>query len=278
MLDRHHKKLGVREQCRLLQLNRSTLYYKPKPDDDVVWAKRIHDLWLSTPFYGYRRIWAAFRHEGYEINRKRVQSVMKKMNLRAIYPKRNLSKANAQDQKYPYLLKDLSIDKANMAWCTDITYIKLGKGFAYLVGLIDVYSRYIVSWRISTTLEKDFCLEMLEEALSMAIPHYLNTDQGSQFTSPDWIKRVEEAGALVSMDGKGRWADNIPIERFWRSLKYEAVLLHSYTTVSEARTMLGKYIRFYNEDRPHQSLGYARPMDVYKGTVSVTPFLFKKAS
>ena len=203
---------------------------------------------------------------------------MKEMNLMAIYPKKNLSKANPEHQKYPYLLKDLVIDRVNMVWCTDITYIKMGKGFVYLVAIIDVYSRYVLSWRISTSLEKEFCLEMLDEALQGAMPEYVNTDQGSQFTSPEWIKRVEASGANVSMDGKGRWMDNIPVERFWKSVKYEGALLYAYETVAQARENLGDYIKFYNEKRPHQSLGYRRPVDVYRDGTVVKAFRFKKVS
>jgi putative transposase len=279
MIEFAHKNITVREQCRLLEVNRSTLYYVPKPTpDEGVLLNLISDIWMKTPFYGYRRIWAELRHQGHEVNRKRVQRLMKEMNLQAIYPKKNLSKANLLDQKYPYLLRDLVINRPNMVWCTDITYIKMAQGFVYLVAIIDVYSRYIISWRLSTNMEQEFCLEMLEEALSKATPDYINTDQGSQFTGQKWIDLVEASGAKVSMDGKGRWADNIPIERFWKSVKYEGVLLYAYKTVPQARQSLEHYIRFYNEDRPHQSLGYARPADVYCQDRAVAAFRFKKVS
>jgi putative transposase len=279
MIDPSNKKLAIREQCRLLQVNRSSYYYKASPlEDEAQLLNLIHEIWMSIPFYGYRRIWAELRLQGHEVNHKRVQRLMKEMNLMAIYPKKNLSKANPEHQKYPYLLKDLVIDRVNMVWCTDITYIKMGKGFVYLVAIIDVYSRYVLSWRISTSLEKEFCLEMLDEALQGAMPEYVNTDQGSQFTSPEWIKRVEASGANVSMDGKGRWMDNIPVERFWKSVKYEGALLYAYETVAQARENLGDYIKFYNEKRPHQSLGYRRPVDVYRDGTVVKAFRFKKVS
>ncbi len=277
MIESSHLHLTLRKQCTLLGLNRSTVYYTAKPvEDDSSFLNLIHDIWLSTPFYGYRRICEELCYQGYVVNRKRVQRLMREMNLQAIYPKKRLSKANPADQKYPYLLRDLVINTVNMVWCTDITYIKMGKGFVYLVAIIDVYSRYIVSFRISTTLEQEFCLAMLDEALSKAIPQFINTDQGSQFTSNDWIQRVQFVGALVSMDGIGRWADNIPIERFWKSAKYEAALLYAYVSVAEAREKLASYILFYNERRPHQSLNYKRPCDVYKGDFQVKPFMFKK--
>lgn len=277
MIEPQSKDLSVRDQCRLLQVNRSTVYYQAVAcADDSVLMNQIHDLWVETPFYGYRRIWAALCYQGYQINMKRVQRLMKVLNLQAIYPKPRLSKGEVSHQKYPYLLAQLSIDRANMVWCTDITYIKMPRGFVYLVALIDVYSRYIVSWCISISLEMCFCIQMLEEAFGKAIPEFVNTDQGSQFTSPEWVSRVEGAGAKVSMDGKGRWADNIPVERFWRTLKYEDIFLHSYETVAQVKAGIRAYIVFYNEQRPHQSLGYARPVDVYTGEQVAKPYRFKK--
>jgi putative transposase len=246
------------------------------PDDDSELMNQIHDIWNSTPFFGYRKIWSILRHLGYLVNRKRIQRLMRIMKLQAIYPKKKLSKGNPAHAKYPYLLKNLIINKPNMALCTDITYIKMTIGFVYLVAIIDVYSRYVLGWRLSTTMEMEFCLEMLEEILQRVTPEFLNTDQGSQFTSPEWIARVESSGAKVSMDGKGRWADNIPIERFWRSLKYEGILLHSYKSVAEAREAIGTYLQFYNEQRPHQSLDYETPGRVYRHEVTVMPYVFKK--
>jgi len=279
MIDVKHKILSVRKQCSLLGLNRSTLYYQAKgSDEEVVLLNQIYDIWVSTPFYGYRRIWAELRHQGYEVNRKRVQRLMKVLNLQAIYPKPNVSQKRKEHKIYPYLLKGLTINRPNMVWCTDITYVRVGQGFVYLVALIDVYSRYIVSWRLSITLEACFCIEMLEEAFKKGVSDFMNTDQGSQFTSQEWINRVEAAGAKVSMDGQGRWADNIPVERFWRSVKYEDILLNSYETVEQVRQGIKRYIEFYNERRPHQSLGYARPGEVYRGQLKANAYIFKEPS
>jgi putative transposase len=201
---------------------------------------------------------------------------MRAMNIEAIYPKPKLSQANKAHQKYGYLLRDIAIH-AGQVWCTDITYIKLGKGFVYLVALIDVYSRYIVAWRLSVTLDTHFCLEMLNDALTHhKAPEIINTDQGCQFTSIAWIEKVESAGIRVSMDGRGRWADNIPIERFWRTVKYEHVFLYCYESVQDARQRLGEFIDFYNERRLHQSLDYSPPSEVWRGLISVAPFCFKK--
>jgi putative transposase len=277
MINFTHDALSVRTQCHLLGLNRSAVYYDAKPDVDTAEImNEIHEIWVSTPFYGYRRICAELRRRGYAVNHKRVQRIMKKLNLKAIYPKQNLSRSNAAHPKYPYLLKDLVIGSVNMVWCTDITYIKMSNGFVYLVAIIDVYSRYIVNWRLSITLDTDFCLDMLEDSLALVTPQFFNTDQGVQFTSDAWISRVKFSGAKVSMDGKGRWADNIPIERFWRSLKYEGVLLHAYETVAKAREQLGKYINFYNEKRPHQSLKYATPGEVYRQEKMAMPYSFSR--
>jgi len=201
---------------------------------------------------------------------------MHMMGLKAIYPKKQLSVSDATHQKYPYLLQDLSINQPNKVWCTDITSIKMRQGFVYLMAIIDVYSRTIVNWGISTTMESGFCINILQEALSKAKPEYINTDQGSQFTASLWIKTVEESEAKVSMDGIGRWCDNIPIERFWRSAKYESTLLLCFETVQEARQEIDRYINFYNRERPHQSLGYAVPWEVYTGQEVAEPFQFKK--
>lgn len=265
MIELSHKKLSVRQQCQLLEVNRSMVYYKGKKGvDESEIMNRIHEIWLKFPAYGYRRITKALQDEGYAINRKRGYRFMKLMNLEALYAKPKLSEPHHGHKIYPYLLKGLSIDRPNQVWCTDITYVKMPQGFVYLVAIIDVYSRYIVSWRLSTSLDKAFCLDMLGSAFCVGKPDILNTDQGSQFTSTDWINMVEGVGVKVSMDGKGRWADNIPIERFWRTLKYENVFLNAYETVAEARNGIRRFIELYNEERLHSSIGYTNPGAVYR--------------
>ena len=265
MIELSHKKLSIRQQCQLLEVNRSMVYYKGKKAvDESEIMNRIHEIWLKFPAYGYRRITKALQDEGYDINRKRGYRLMKLMNLEAIYAKPKLSEPHPGHKIYPYLLKGLSIDRPNQVWCTDITYVKMPQGFVYLVAIIDVYSRYIVSWRLSTSLDTAFCLDMLRSAFDVGMPEILNTDQGSQFASTDWITMVEGAGVKVSMDGKGRWADNIPIERFWRTLKHENVFLNAYETVAEARNGIKQFIELYNEERLHSSIGYTNPGVVYR--------------
>jgi putative transposase len=269
--------ISIRQQSLLLNLNRSSIYYKATPPaDDTEIMNRIHEIWLKSSSYGYRPITAALQKEGYDINRKRVARLMKLMNLKALYCKPNLSIANPEHEVYPYLLKDLVIDRPNQVWCTDITYIKMPQGFVYLVAIIDVYSRYIVSWRLSTSLDTSICIDMLNAAFCVGAPEILNTDQGCQFTSAVWIALVKSAGALVSMDGKGRWADNIPVERFWRTLKYEDVFLNAYETVSQARDGISRFIKRYNEERLHQSLGYETPGEVYREEVEAPPYFIGK--
>lgn len=269
MIEMQHKSLSVRRQCSLLQINRSTIYYEAvRAAEDTKLANEIHELWLEMPFYGYRRVTAELRRRGYEINQKRVLRLMREMNVQALYPRPKTTIRSAKDQIYPYLLKGLEMNRPNQVWATDITYIKMPLGFAYLVALIDVYSRYVVAWRLSNTMDTHFCLEMLDEALSSACPEILNTDQGSQFTSCDWISRVKGRGIQVSMDGKGRWIDNVIIERFWRTLKHEHVLLHSFEDLRQARRSIGDFIDLYNHRRLHQSLGYKTPAEVHGVAVS----------
>jgi len=276
MIEHHSKDLSVRQQCQLLCLNRSTLYYHPSHfRDDTELANEIHELWLEMPFYGYRRLTAELRRQNQSINGKRVLRLMREMNIQALYPRPHTTVRALGHKIYPYLLKDLSIDSPNQVWATDITYLKLPSGFAYLVALIDLYSRYIISWRISNTMDTHFCLEMLEDAFRTSNPEILNTDQGSQFTSKDWVERVEASGARVSMDGKGRWIDNVIIERFWRTLKHEHFLLHSFDNVRQVRQSISEYIELYNHRRLHQSLGYKTPAEVY-GLVSSSREITKK--
>jgi putative transposase len=224
----------------------------------------IHEIWMKTPFYGYRRITAELRNLGYAINRKRVQRLMNQMKIRALYPKPKTSRANQQHEKYPYLLTDLEINRPDQVWATDITYIPMDRGFLYLVALIDLYSRYIVAWNLSNSLETEFCLSMLESALTKGKPDILNSDQGCQFTSERWTDQLHTNGIRISMDGKGRCMDNIYIERFWRSLKQEEIYLNPPDTVSQARQNIHDYMQFYNHRRFHQALKYQTPAALYE--------------
>ena len=223
----------------------------------------IDEQFTKTPFYGVRRMHAWLIREGHAINKKRVSRIMHEMGLAAIYPKPNLSKANVSNKVYPYLLRGVDIDKVDQVWSTDITYIRLRQGFIYLVAVIDWHSRYVLSWSISNTLDIDFCIDAQERALRYGRPDIFNTDQGSQFTSPRFTGPLLAQGIQVSMDGRGRALDNIFVERLWRSLKYEEVYLHEYASVTEAREGIGKYFKFYNEERLHQSLEYKTPEEVY---------------
>lgn len=264
MLDNNCQHLSIRQQCELLSLNRSNVYYKPRPrQNDTLLANEIHDLWLEWPCYGYRRITAELKRKGYGVNHKRVLRLMQLMNLQAIYPRPKTTIYSPENKIFPYLLRGLKIERPNQVWATDITYIKMAIGFMYLVGMIDVFSRYLVSWALSNTLDTSFCLTMLNHGLSLGRPEILNTDQGCQFTSAAWVDRVENNGIQVSMDGRGRWADNVYIERFWRTIKHEHILLHSFDTVNELKESIGLFIDRYNNKRLHQSLGYKTPAEVF---------------
>jgi len=243
------------------------LYYVPKAPcvDDVELLNRIRDIWIRYPFYGYRRITQELRADGMAVNRKRVARLMVLGGIRAIYPGPNTSKRNKQHAVYPYLLRDIEITKPNQAWQVDITYLRMGQGFMYLVALIDIYSRYMVGWSLSNTLDTAFCLEALRRGLRLANPELVNSDQGCQFTSKVWVEALKEENISISMTGKGRCIDNIYIERFWRSFKQEAFYLKDYTCVRALKKAIADYIRFYNHERWHQSLDYKRPADVYLG-------------
>jgi putative transposase len=245
---------------------RSGVYYKKRiRGSDTMFANLIVEIWIGMPYYGYRRITAELQRRDYQINRKRVLRIMRETKIQAMYPRPNTSMRNESHKIYPYLLKDLAIDRPNQVWATDITYIKMQTGWMYLAAIIDLYSRYVIAWRISNTLEMTFCLDMLEHALTLGKPEILNTDQGSQFTCEAWITMVESNGIKVSMDGKGRWADNVIIERFWRTLKHEHVLIHVFDTVVELKRSIDRFIREYNHKRLHQSLGYKTPIEIYTG-------------
>ena len=260
-----HPMISIDRQCDLLGLSRAAYYYQPEEEDslNLELMNRIDEQYTMTPYYGVLRMTAWLRRQEYEVNPKRVRRIMRKMALEAVYPKPRLSQGSKGHRKYPYLLRGLAIDRPNQVWSTDITYIRLGTGFVYLIAVMDWYSRYVLSWEISMTLDKEFCLIALEQALLISTPEIFNTDQGVQFTSVDFIKILEARGIKISMDGRGRAFDNIFAERLWRTVKYEEVYLHSYQTVKETRTHLGKYFYFYNQERLHQSLGYQTPYEVY---------------
>ena len=262
--------LSLRSQCKLLNINRSSLYYKAKAIniDDVSLLNEIRDVWEQYSFYGYRRITRELKGKGINVNKKRVQRLMRRAGIQAIYPKPKTSIKNKAHATYPYLLKDMEIAKSNQVWMVDITYLSLNRGFVYLVALIDVYSRYIVGWQISTTLETHFCVDALKQGLLLEIPDIVNSDQGCQFTSKEWVDFLNNNSIKISMTGKGRCLDNVFIERFWRSLKQEEFYLNEYTNVKELKVAIGNYIDFYNNKRWHQSLNYKRPVEIYYGELN----------
>jgi putative transposase len=253
-------------QCQLLKVARSTLYYRPEPVslDDLAVMRRMDELYLATPFYGSRRMLVVLRRDGWLVNRKRVQRLMRVMGLEAIYQKPNTSRRHRDHEVYPYLLRDLAIDRPNQVWCADITYIPMAKGFVYLVAVMDWFSRRVLAWRLSITMEAAFCVEALQDALHRhGQPDIFNTDQGVQFTSADFLDELRTRGVRISMDGRGRFLDNIFIERLWRSLKYEEVFIKAYASVGEARGGIGGWLAFYNNERPHQALDYQTPSAVF---------------
>jgi putative transposase len=260
------EELSIRRCCDLLGVNRSTLYYKEKPADidDIDLLNVIRDIWERYPFFGYRRITKELRNNHQiKVNRKRVQRLMAWGGIQAIHPGPNTSKRNKLHAVHKYLLRDIEITRPNQAWMVDITYLRMPSGFVYLVALIDVYSRYIVGWALSNTLETDFCIDALKSGMEFGMPEIVNSDQGSQFTSDDWIDFLREWDIKISMTGKGRCTDNIYIERFWRSFKREEFYLNDYESVKELKKAIGAYIEFYNKRRWHQSLGYKTPAAVY---------------
>ena len=266
MIARPHPHYSIVRQCQLLKVPRSTLYYKCKPanDEDLALMRRIDELYLKWPFYGSRRLVAELRGEGRTVNRKHVRRLMRLMGIEAIYQKPNTSRKHPSHKIYPYLLRDLTIDRANQVWCADITYIPMAHGFVYLVAVMDWFSRKVLAWRVSITMETAFCVEALQEAMRRyGKPEIFNTDQGVQFTAAAFIETLAEQDVKISMDGKGRFLDNIFIERLWRSLKYEEVFIKAYTSVAEARLGIGAWLAFYNGERKHQSHGYRTPGEVF---------------
>jgi len=253
------------EQCELLGLPRSSYYYEPVGDstEDLELMRQIDEIYTELPYYGSRRMTWELNQKGWKVNRKRVQRLMQRMGLEAIYPKPRLSTPAPGHKIYPYLLRGLKIDRPDQVWSTDITYIRLRGGFVYLVAVIDWYSRYVLSWEVSVTLDTSFCVSALEWALSADRPEIFNSDQGAQFTSEDFTGILKDRGIQISMDGRGRALDNVFVERLWRSVKWEEVYLKDYSSVAEAIESLSRYFHRYNHLRPHQSLGNKTPAAVY---------------
>jgi putative transposase len=258
--------LSVRRQCELLGLSRSSLYYEPAREtgEDLRLMRRIDEQYTACPFYGSRRMTAWLIAQGEEVNRKRVQRLMRVMGLEAVYPKPRLSVAGRGHKIYPYLLRGVKIERPDQVWSTDITYVPMTSGFMYLAAVIDWFSRYVIAWKLSNTLDGSFCLELLDEALKGGRPEVFNTDQGVQFTAAAFTGRLESAGVAVSRDGRGRALDNVFVERLWRSVKYEDIYLRGYEVVPELYQGLGRYFIFYNNERLHQSLDYRTPAAVYR--------------
>ena len=268
MIEPDHPDLSIRRQCELIGLNRATFYYTPAQESELnlLLMRLIDEQYTKTPFYGWPRMTAQLHRQGYAINHKRVQRLMQVMGMQAIYPKRRTSSADKGHKVYPYLLRNLTITRPNQVWSADITYIPMLRGFMYLVAIIDWYSRYVVAWQLSNTLDGRFCLDTLEQSLAQGRPEIFNTDQGVQFTAKAFTSCLEGAGIRVSMDGRGRALDNIFVERLWRSVKYEDIYLHEYATVPELEKGLERYFTFYNYERLHQSLSYQVPAEVHLGS------------
>jgi putative transposase len=261
-----HPQLTIHRQCELLGLSRSSFYYQPAEEspENLELMKLIDRQYTARPYFGSRRMEVWLGGQGHLVNRKRVQRLMRLMGLEAIYPKPNLSAPAVGHKVFPYLLRDVAIERPDQVWSTDITYIHMPCGFMYLAAIIDWYSRYVLAWRLSNTLDGSFCQEMLEEALGRGKPEVFNTDQGVQFTAAAWTSRLLSAGVAVSMDGKGRYLDNIFVERLWRTVKYEDIYPKGYEVVPALQSGLSDYFGFYNEERPHQSLAYRTPGEVYR--------------
>lgn len=254
-------------QCELLGLSRSGYYYEPCEESlfNLQLMTLIDEQYTKTPFYGIQKMTAWLIREGFTVNPKRIRRLMRKMGLEAIYPKMHLSISSKEHKKYPYLLRDLTIQRADQVWCADITYIRMFQGFLYLVAIMDWHSRYVLAWQLSNTLDQEFCITALEQALAISQPEIFNSDQGSQFTSIEFTERLQKAGIRISMDGRGRVFDNIFVERLWRTVKYEEVYIHSYDSGRDTRDNLERYFHFYNNERIHESLGYRTPHEVYFG-------------
>ena len=268
MIEPDHPQMSIARQCALVGLPRASFYYLPKGEsaENLHLMRLLDEPYTLTPYYGVGRMTAWLRSQGYHVNHKRVARLMHTMGIEAIYPKPHLSQAHPAHRVYPYLLRGVAITRVNQVWSTDITYIRLHGGFIYLVAVMDWFSRYVLSWAVSITMDVGFCLEALEQALEVARPEIFNSDQGAQFTSLDFTGRLVSAGIQISMDGRGRALDNVFIERLWRTVKYEEVYLKDYTTPREAMQGLATFFVRYNERRQHQALGYQTPASVYFGS------------
>lgn len=267
MIELGHIEIPIYRQCELLGLSRAGYYYQPQGESplNLHLMSLIDEQYTRMPFYGVEKMTAWLIRQSFEVNPKRVRRLMRLMGLEAIYPKRNLSIASAEHKKYPYLLRDVLVERPDQVWGTDITYIRMAQGFLYLVAIMDWYSRYVLAWRLSNTLDTQFCMDALEVTLAISQPEIFNSDQGSQFTSKEFTGRLQQSGVSISMDGRGRVFDNIFVERLWRSVKYEEVYIHNYESVSDAASSLAKYFQLYNRERLHESLGYRTPHEVYFG-------------
>jgi putative transposase len=273
LVEVEHLQLSVQKQCQLLGVSRSSYYYQPKEvsEEELTLLRLLDEQYMKTPFYGSRKFTIFLRSMGYEVNRKRVIRLMRQLGLQAIYPKRRTTIINPEHRVYPYLLRDLSIARANHVWCTDITYLPIGKGHFYLVAIMDWYSRRVLGWKISNTMDVDFCKRALEEALlNYGKPEIFNSDQGSQFTSKDFTERLQKEKVKISMDGRGRCYDNIFIERLWRSLKYELIYIREFENGKELTEQVNKWFNWYNKERPHQALDYQTPDEVYRQSLTMT--------
>ena len=265
-IERNHPKVSVRRQCQMLSLTRSNLYYAPKGEsaENLGFMEMIGKQFLEIPWYGSRQMARHMQRHGHKCGRHRVRRLMRLMRLVPIYQTPNTSKKHPQHKIYPYLLRGLTIDRPNQVWCVDITYIPMRRGFLYLVAIMDWFSRKVLSWRLSNSMEADFCVEALKEAIAKyGTPAIMNSDQGSQFTGFEWINALKDADVKISMDGKGRWIDNRMIERLWRSLKYECIYLNAFETGSETRAGIEKWIAYYNAERPHSTHGILTPDEAY---------------
>jgi putative transposase len=267
LIEPKHPQISIARQCDLLGLSRSTYYYHARGEsaENLQLMRLLDEQYTHTPYYGVRRMTAWLRSQGYAVNRKRVARLLRTMGLETIYPKPRTSQPHPEHRVYPYLLRGVSITRVNHVWSTDMTYIRLHGGFVYLVAVMDWFSRYVLSWALSITMEVGFCLEALEHALGVATPDIFNSDQGAQFTSLEFTGRLAAAGIQISMDGRGRALDNVFVERLWRTVKYEEVYLKDYETPREATQQLARFFVRYNEQRQHQALGYQTPAAVYFG-------------
>lgn len=273
MIEVEHPTLSVRRQCALVGLPRATFYREPADETplNLQLMRLIDETYTRAPFYGYRKMTATLQAQGYGVNRKRVARLMRLMGLQAVYPRPRTSHPAAQRPRYPYLLRGLDITRPDQVWAADITYVPMPRGFMYLVAIIDWFSRFVLAWQLSNTLDGRFCLEALHHALQHGQPDIFNSDQGVQFTAHDFTQTLEAAGIRVSLDGRGRFFDNIFVERLWRTVKYEEVYLTEYANPREARQGLSRYFPFYNCERPHQALGYQTPAAVYFQPATLTP-------